>query len=438
MNIADWQTLPPKVQEILEKYRIISEQERTKGGQTIRAKGYTSANLRAARDAEGRILGDGYMLNLDVVRRFIEADTLGGDYEWLDWMLFHCGGGVEGQRRSTQSLEQTMDRFIDERVRGYRDTSGKYHPAVPKAEAEAKWALSRNKFRDVLMIGDQDTVEKLHVFGFHRNWPGHNKAYENATKAVKTFLELLPKTKEMNSFMARNGSPAKIVKIKPKDYATVEALDEAIKKIERFYASKAAREDIRIEKIYEDDYLEIACPITYAAAVRYGWDGWPFANSETFETNLDGTGNKWSDAWRKTLKDDDSVIVYIRFHVAVPSWVSYDKAKFTRFTMENIALLIKKKQLRVANPWSVPVMDEENRPGMTLQHMCEFIRSEPKRVYDPAIEEYPVHVGPPVYQSEAEANNVVNHLIKGVEVLQDWAKKFDPKALVVDYMPETR
>lgn len=328
-----------------------------------------------------------------------------------------------------------MDRFIDERVRGYRDTSGKYHPAVSKAEAEAKWVHSRDKFSDVLMVGDQDIVERLHVFGFYRNWPGLNKGYEDATSAVKEFLELLPKTHEMNLFMAKNAKD-KVIKLRPSDYPTVESLQQATKKIRRFFASKAAREDIRLQSVYEDDFVQISCPITYAAAVRYGWDGWPFAKVETFEENLEGNGNKWSDAWRKSTKEDENVIVYIQFHVPMPSWVSYDKAKFCRFTLQNLALFVKRKHLRSVDPWSVSLLDEEGRTALNLQAVKEMVLKEPKRIYDPAEEEYPLHVGPPVYESEAQAVEVVEHLATGIAALEKWLSKFDPKVITSDYMPE--
>jgi hypothetical protein len=437
MNIDDWQKLPTTVREILEKYRIISEQERTKGGQTIKSKGYTTANLRSARDAEGRVLGDGYLLDLAVVKRLIEADTSEG-YEWLDWMLFHCGGGTEGQRRAAQSLEQTMDRFIDERVRGYRDGSGKYHPAVSKQEAEAKWAAARNKFRDVLMVGDQDIVERLHVFGFHRNWPGPNKIYETACTTVKDFLALMPKTKEMNTFMSRQGSKDKIIRLKPKDYATVESLQQANAKVERFFASKAAREDIQVEKIYSDDYLDVICPLTYAAAVRYGWDAWQFANREHFESNLEGSSNGWADHWRNTIGKENNVVVYMQFHVPVPSWVSYVGSKFVRFTMQNLALVIKQKQLKGVNLLDVPVLDEEARANMTLGSYLRLVEDEPKRVYDPTLEEYPVHVGPPVYASEDEAAVVLDHTRKALDRVEAWAAKFDYKRVIANYMPQAR
>lgn len=432
MNTMDWQTLPAHVREILEKYRIISEQER-KGG---KSKGWTTAHLRTSRDSEGRILGEGYMVNLDVIEKLIEADT-SPDGEWLDWMLFQCGGGQEGQRRSTQSFEQTMDRFIDERVRGYRDTSGKYHPPVSKAEAEEKWNAARGMFRDVLMCGDQDTVERLHVFGFHRNWPGPNNWYAHACDSVSEFLSLAPKTKEMNAFMLKNGAQAKVIKMKATAYSDFASLDNAIKRVKRFYASKAAREDIRLEKIYEDDFLEITCPLTYAAAVKYGWDGWNFASVETFETQLEGDGNNFQDYWRNMTGKDGNVIVYIQFHVPVPSWVSFVKGKFERYTMQNLALLLDKKQLKMpaAQFYGVPTLDEESRQKYTLSQFRELIEMEPSRVFKPESEEYPVVTGPSIYETQAEADEIVRHLGLGLRALQKWAETFDPKTIVSDYMP---
>jgi hypothetical protein len=69
-------------------------------------------------------------------------------------------------------------------VRGFRDQSGTFHDPVSEVDAKARWERNRDRFVEVLTIGDQDMLEKLQVFGFHRNWPGPGGVYERAVNTV--------------------------------------------------------------------------------------------------------------------------------------------------------------------------------------------------------------------------------------------------------------
>jgi hypothetical protein len=436
MNIADWKKLPPEVQAIFKKYRIISEQDREIGGKSVRTMEYTTAYLQRARDTEGRILGKGHLMNLDVVEKLVKTDT-SPRYQWLDWMLFQVGGGQEALRRSEQAGDQVHQRFIEERVRGYRDMSGRWHEPISQEQAEQKWQLTHSRFNTVLNVSDQDIVEKLRVFGFYRHWPGGpNKLYENCIKAVSSFLALLPKTCEMNDFMAKQGMRDKLIKIDSKDYATVEMLQSAVSKIERFFAALAARKDIQVEKIYEDDFLSVICPLTYAAAVRYGWDGWQFSNRNAFENNLEKSNSSWQDSWRDMTGTQGKFVVYIQFHLPMPSWVSYEKDKFTRYTLQNLAIPIEKKSVKKLDLSNSVVFDEENRPNQGLESVRSQIVHEPTRDDDPANEEYPVLRGPRVFQTKESAQQVVDHLNTAISRIEEWAASFDCKRVVSDYMPK--
>jgi hypothetical protein len=433
MNISDWKSLPEAVIKVFRKYRIISKQEI--GEKVI--EGYTTANLRRARDAEGRILGDGPLIAQDVLARMIHSCTYQDKVmtDWLEWIIFQAGGGQEAQRRANQAMEQVKERFLDERVRGYRDTKGVYHNPITREQAEAKWNASHGRFNEVLYVGDQDMAEKLQVFGFYRHWPGPNKIYEKACTNVKGFLDLTEKTVEMNEFMRRSGMKEKIVPLDLKHYTTVDSLQQAIAKIERFFNSRAAREDIRIEQIYEDDIVQAICPLTFSAAVRYGWDSWGFANRGTFEQCLEGSNN-WNDPWKKTTGTDKKVIVYFNFRVPMPSWVGYAQQHFKRFTLHNVCALLPMNQLGRLNHDACEFLDEEQRKT-TITAICELIRAEPHRVPDPDGEEYPIQQGPPVYEKSEEAEAVVEAFEKAWDAVTLWAAKFPAKQIVVEYMPKS-
>lgn len=428
MNITDWKTLPADVIKVFRKYRLISEQAI---GQK-KVDDYTRVNLRRARDAEGKILGDGHLLALDALQRFVNACIVGDkvDCAWLDWLLFQVGGGQEAMRRSGQASEQVKERFLDERMRGFRDTKGQYHTPMTREATEAKWKGSDPRFQEVLFVSDQDMSEKLQVFGFHRHWPGPHDAYKKAATAVRQFLDLAPNIAEMNAFLRKNEQTDKLIPTTVKSYDKVDILVQAISKVERFFNSRAAREDIRMESIYADATVEAFCPLTYSTAVHYGWDSWPFSDRSVFEQCLEGTQN-WNDPWRKTTGEGQKIPIFFSFKVPMPSWITYSENTFERVTLNNICVLLPRPGAR----GEVEFMDEENRK-VTFEAICDKIRDEVTRNCDPAEEEYPILRGPRVFDTKEQADAVVASFEKAWEQVVKWAAKFSHKQIVVDYMPK--
>jgi hypothetical protein len=433
MNITDWKTLPADVIKLFRKYRLISEQ--TTGTKTV--EDYTRVNLRRARDAEGKILGDGFLLAQDALQRFVNACVVDGrvDCAWLDWILFQVAGGQEAQRRGTQAMEQVRERFLDERMRGFRDTKGQYHAPMSRESTENKWKGSDPRFQEVLFVADQDMCEKIQVFGFHRHWPGPGEIYKKAAGAVRQFLDLAPQVEEMNTFLRKAEQTTKIIPTTCKSYEKVDALIQAITKIERFFNSRAAREDVRIEPIYADGIVEVFCPITYSAAVRYGWDAWPISDRSIFEQCLEGSSTSWNDPWRKTTGDGQKVPVFFRFKVPMPSWITYSEKTFERVALTNICALLPRGTMTRIGADSTEFMDEENRK-VTIEAIVAIIEGEVKRSCDPDEEEYPIKRGPRVFETAAQAEAVSLSFALGWKEVVAWAAKFNPKQIVIDYMPK--
>jgi hypothetical protein len=432
MNITDWKALPADVIKLFRKYRLITEQDIG----TKKVEGYTIVNLRRARDSEGKILGDGPLLAQDVIQRFVNACTVGNkvDCGWLDWILFQVGGGQEAMRRATQAMEAVKERFLDERMRGFRDTKGQYHGPMTREAAEAKWKGSDPRFQEVLCVCDQDMAEKLQAFGFHRHWPGPNELYKKAAETVRKFLDFDSNIADMNAFLRKNEQKDKIIPTDTKSYNTVDTLVQAITKIERFFNSRAAREDIRIEPIYRDEVVDVFCTLTYAAAVRYGWHSWSFSDRGIFEQCLEGT-QSWNDPWRKLTGNDQKVPICFNFKVPMPSWIAYESNRFERITLHNIVALIPQARLtKRLTPEATEFMDEENRK-VTLESICDKIRDEVTRSCSPEEEEYPIMRGPRVFETSEQAEAVIAAFEKAWEHVVQWAEKFSPKQIVVDYMP---
>jgi hypothetical protein len=431
-EVSDYRTLPPEVQKALRKYRIISTSPVALPDGSPAQEGWTRVTLEKP-DTSRKPMGEGPMVDPSVIDRLLKADST-PDKAWFDWLLFQSGGGKEAQSRSKHLIQQSKERFIEERVRGYNDTNGVPHRSIPREKAIAQWEAAEPKFVEMLSVGDEDLVDNHQIFGFYREWPGKNRVYEKAALAVSSFLKLAPKIKKMNAFMAKQGSADEQIDMSPRSYGTIDALQAAINKVTRFYASLNAREDVRRVTIYDDDYIRVIAPLTYAAAVKYGWDAWAWANRNQFEQSLKGNVNDWQHPWKKTTKEQN-VFVYIQFKVEMPTKVGFDNNSFTRHSLRNLALVLPPEQLKNFNPETVRLYDEENNNNVTLQQIKQTVMSEPAREHNPDEYEYPIHPGNKVFQSQEEAQEVVNHLDAALHAIKEWGQSFDPKNIVSDFIP---
>lgn len=403
---------------VLKKYRIMNPDG------TLR-----TVDLRQPTQAGGQPPGSGPLVSPDALNRLLKADTT-PDKRWLDWIFFQAGGGQKAREATADALRQIRDRFIDERTNGWtHPETGKYQPPVPRDQAEARWVAAEPKFRDVLAVCDQDAVKRLRTFGFFRDWPGNANVYANVVDAVGKYLKFYPKLTQMNKEMAREGGEA--LPENPNDIPTWERMAEIAKKVERYFASKKARTDIREETIYDDDVITALAPLTYAAAVKYGYDIWPWASRKGFEAVLAGDQQDWRfrDEWKQHTQRG-SVFVYLTFKVPVPAWVTRRDGNWELKDLTDLALALDKDKLK-DNPDVWVVYDQENRNTLTIGQVKEMILAEPTRV-DPTDDESPIKRGANVYKDEAEAQHVVNSLDRAVKSVKKWAAKFDVKKIKSD------
>jgi hypothetical protein len=324
-------------------------------------------------------------------------------------------------------------------VRGFRDQSGTFHDPVAEEDAKARWERNRDRFMEVLSIGDQDMLEKLQVFGFHRNWPGPGGIYERAVNTVITAQRMRRKFLAMNSFFQSSGKKKRIVGTMPDDFTTVELLEAAIKKVDKFFITRLARKDTRIDLIMDTEDVTVLAPLTYAAAVRYGWEAWPWAVRETFEERLEeNAANNWNDPWLKVTKNDKQVLVYITFKCAMPSWITFEHNRFSRSSFQNMALLIPAASLRTMPVMEAKVCDEEGRTMLSLAEVRQQIEEEFERKGAEVAEEseYPLRRGPCVFADEAEFKRVLKSFDDSVRAVERWRAKFKASSIVVEYLGE--
>ncbi len=357
-------------------------------------------------------------------------------------MIYQAGGGKTAQKRSDHLMEQTRIRFLKERSDGYTDEKRVYHQPVGKVRAEQLWEKAKSYFQEMCSVADQDFVgpQTHNVFGFYRKWPGRDRLYERVALAVGNFLKLGLKIKSMNTFLSKNDQQ-NLVSFKPKDYESIESLTAAAQRVQQFYASKHARKDVRFaagpngeRTIYDDDFMTVRVPLTYAAAVQYGWPKWSWADPEQFEAGLAGKNKGFSDPWQR--ETGKSLFVYIQFHVPMPAWVVYKNSRMARYTLNNLALVVPHAKLKTFDVDTIALWDEENNNTITLDQLKQRIRAEAQRPekYDPEEEEYPQKVGPRTFQSTEEAEEVVQHLEAALEATKRWAATFDPNQVVQDYL----
>src|SRR5574337_22300 len=414
----------PQQEAVLKKYKILLPDGHLR-----------TVDLRQPTVAGGQPPGPGPLMSPDAINRLLAADTT-PDQRWLDWIFFQAGGGTKAKEATADALKQIRDRFIDERTNGWtHPETGQFQPAVPREQAEARWVAAEPRFREVLAVCDQDAVKRLRTFGYFRDWPGDQNRYANVVQAITEFLAIYKKLLVLNREVSRTGGES--FPDSPEQILTWEQMNEITKKVHRYFASKKARSDLRIsgdKPIYEDDVLRVVVPLTYAAAVHYGYDLWPWANRKNFEQVLTSTEdpNSWRhqnmDVWKQKTTGG-SIIVYISFKVPTPARVARRGDTPEVKDLTDLALELTKAKAR-ENPDAWTVYDQENRNTLTIGQVKQMILDEPTRhVETPEEQETPIGRGANAYETPEQAQHVINSLNHALQAVQRWLLKFDPKEI---------
>jgi hypothetical protein len=410
----------PQQEAVLKKYRIMLQDG------TLRM-----VDLRQPTTAGGYPPGPGPLISTDAINRLLAADT-SPNQVWLDWIFFQAGGGINAKEATAEALRQIRDRFIDERTNGWtHPETGIFQQPVPREQAEARWVAAESRFREVLAVCDQDAAKRLRTFGYFRDWPGDQNRYVTVVDAVKNYLKFYKKLLVMNRELVRSGG--EVLASEPAGIPAVEDMIGITKKVDRYFASKKARTDVRYELIYEDDIIRALAPYTYAAAVHYGYDLWPWASRKSFEQVLGGEHQDWrfQDVWKQKTSTG-SFIIYLSFKGPVPAWVTRRDGTWEVKDLADLALELNKQHVRDnTDEWTV--YDQENRNTLTVGQIKQMIMDEPTR-QDPAEQETPYGRGPNVYNTAEEAQRVVNSLDRALGSIKKWLAKVDPAKIKSDVL----
>lgn len=366
-------------------------------------------------------------MEVSCIRKLLDADPT---HRWTRWVFQMAAGGDRARQASFKALGSLKARFTEERVNGYYNSVDKknYHP-VSKEEAEAAWLETEEDYSNVLVWSDQDAVDKVGAHGFYQNWPGGpSEIYAKVVSVVELFLKLESKILEMNAEYSRGTGEQ--VSLDPKSYHSADDVDKVNRRVQRFFASKKARDDLRVARVYKSDLVEVIVPLSYAAAVRYGCAKWSWAEPSQFE-NLLTAEHSFADPWKTAASK--YVYVYIKIHGAVPSWVVRQGEEFSRCYLANLALQIPRTSLSARTLRQAVVVNEEGVSTWTLEDVRTMIKAEPHRDADPANEEWPVKRGPRVY-TEEEARAVMKELDLASVAIYEFLADFDLSQITVAAM----
>lgn len=370
----------------------------------------------------------------DVVDRLFAADT-SPDHRWGAWIFEEAGGGQAARQMSERLLNYLQQRYIHQ------------HDA-------ASWASVQAAFQQQMSSGDEDVLHKMRgCFGYMRNWPGRENIYKTVAEAVTLFQQHEAALTELNQQAEQEGRET--LPSLPQQFESVKRLTEINRRVSNWIAAKRVRTDKRVatwknkKTIYNDDYVWAVAPLTYAAAVDYGFEGWDVADPEKFAKVAQGElqGNPWDQ-----FLSHGNFMVFLSFNVPMPRWIGRDKG-YKTYELGDLLIPLS-REVAAQSPDEWEVIDQENDTKLTIHQIKEIImregRAEPpptpradpqpqqawRRAADPhpllnpayAAKEadWPIKRGAQAVPSEQEAQAIVSHLDACLQQVQAWALKFDP------------
>lgn len=391
----------PQAQQVLTKYRILQPDG------TLRLVRYKDEPEPAP------------LMLLETVERLVAIDTT-PDQHWLDWIFFQAGGGHDAVRARERAFERIHTRFFEERRHGFtHPETHEYVAPMSEEVIEQRWARREAAFHDLLDVVDGDKIEMFDgTFGYERDWPGYRGIYDKVEKALTVFLNLLPQAEEVGAAAPDD----------PNEYRGLGELQRASRKMGRAVASKDVRYSGHPSRqdnlIYDDDYLTVMAPLTYATSVRYGHANWDISDPEKFQ-QLIGSNEARNYEWRDYTKT--VVPVFINFKVPMPSRVTRTLKSVSQPSLTNLVLELHRDHLRdLGHPNDWMVMDE-GKQKMSIGDLKGAILLEPTKPEDPPEE---VFATPPKIKSRREANDIIQHLDAALKAVAEWAAQFDASQVV--------
>jgi hypothetical protein len=368
-------------------------------------------------------------INPDVLDRLVKADPT-PDKRWLEWIMFNAGGGKQAHAKSVSDAAGAKSKFINTRVAGYTLNGVTYAPML-REKAEELWKKNEATIINLIMHGDQPLIDRCHTFGYYRTWPGKDNRYAHVVDAMQQFMAVYPQLKKLNAELKAQGKTT--LADSPRRIENPTEMLNVVDEVKRHIAAKKARTDVREETVYDDDNLSVIVPLTYAAALKYGYSGWNVANPETFERVLTvkGAAGNWQDPWN-TITSSQQVPFFIHFKAPVPGWTSSKRGEYKQYDFTDLVLPLSVNDAEKVEPKSWSVIDQENRVDTTLWDVTSAITSAGAKAQpeDASPLDISMNAWGQTNQSPEEAQSVVDSLNKAVKEIQRWIKEFDHQKIV--------
>ena len=444
------------VRKAEDKYQYLSQEGWTFDDKAALKMSKEQADALATRKARDKALSVVFTEKVapDAVQRLFAADH-SQDHHWSEWIFEQAGGGKAARDQTDHHVNYLKQRFIHQ------------------YSAEA-WAQTEASFLEKMRSADQDVMMKMRgCWGFFRDWPGRDDVYAKVVAAVEKFQEQEASLLEMNQELQHNGQP--VLPALPEQLAELKALTDVNQRVTNWIAAKRVRTDSRVatwkkeKTIYSDDFITAIAPLTYAAAVKFGFDAWDVSNREKFAKVAQGElhGNPWD-----KFVANNQFMVLLKFNVPMPAWVNRDD-DFNLYELTNLLLALD-NTMSASDPDGWEVWDEENSKTLNIAKVKDIImreatgtpppaqpaapagggwnarKAEPHPLMNPAhaakSKNWPVkrtqtqyELKPPVdpatnkpqpgWDAQKEAQQIIQHLDMCLAEVRDWAAKFDPATL---------
>jgi hypothetical protein len=362
-------TLDQVQRDVLEKYGLVRDGKPVIVAYKTPTPSRSDFSFTNARDEERYADSK---ISLRAAQRLMALDPT-PNHIWTDWIFFEAGGGEEARKRApaiAAALERgLMDGYLKKAVkdRGLPSDSRRWPPGAAEEinrEVEAKLEPRRADALRLASNAEEDMIARLTThakgspFGYSYDFPGHVAAvgrYDMVEKTTTAFFSVYRKAVEMNEVISdkyRHLDPGEDavepVPLTPDDIRDVGVMQDVVRRVKHFWQARSARSDVRVGRwkekttVYDDDNVTLIVPLTYAAAVRYGVDAWPWANKDTFMSDVKQAR---STAWQRAT--DGGMVGYMTIHTPLGSFMHGRGTGLRRARYNFVALVVKYDTLRV-------------------------------------------------------------------------------------------
>lgn len=389
-------------------------------------------------------------INMATLQELLALDPT-KDHRWTEWIINEAGGGTAAKAKSTEAVNTALRAYNLDMKKQVEQGKKK------QSELDAELEGYRETLTDLLESGDEDALMLAKdTFGFAYDFPGHNNRYGNVRTACQRFFELYQDGIKLNRQLQNNGEDT--VPWSPDTIKSLSEMVSASTLMARRLSAVQAERDVRVgewpdptnagwaglgakgrrqwkqrpswqkhKTVYDDDYVTIVVPLTYAAAVEYGSDSWALSNKTTFRSILRDPSSVRDNPWTTQGVQRGAIHALLTFNVPTPATLTRDDT-YVHGTAGMQRLLVR-ADTKSSSVRNMTFTTTDGR-SFDFDAVVRMLRSEVDRPTEPNPDDagIPIDRGANVYKTDKEANEVVRRFAKACGALTLWIKKHLPDA----------